>query len=271
MTPSTRDARSGQNPSTRVARSGPGHSTRVPRSVQGVLAVVLLVLAPTQAVAQEADPGHESHWGVSGGLVPHWIFPRALAEVWNLDTDMTGSEFRIGIVRGSDLGGDWGVSFVKKVIRDESIVVLRESACVQLPGGTTPCARGAFHVTQNAGMRGVEAHVFLPFASIKRRVQIGGTFAGGVAEVQGTSDRFIEHLIVNGSSVTLNTESIGQAPFKQTLQDLPQEWDVVPIGRAAIGVGVLVTPGLKIRGEGGINFPGYHRVSVYAQYLFGGR
>jgi hypothetical protein len=235
-----------------------------------IAAIMVAGIAPA-ALAQEPDRGRESHWGVSGSLVPRWEFPRALADVWNLDTDMTGSEFRIGIVRGSDLGGDWGVSFVKKAIDDDSTVQLRQQACVQLPGGLSQCARGAYHLTRDAGMRGVEAHVFVPFATIKRRVQIGGTFAGGVAEIQGTSDRYIEHLIVNGSSVTLSTENIGPAPFKATLQDLPQDWRVVPIGRAALGLGVLVAPGFKIRAEAGVNFPGYHRVSVYAQYLFGAR
>lgn len=248
------------NPSTRVARSG-----------QGVLLAVALLLVASPAFAQEPDLGRVSRWGVSGSLVPRWEFPGALAEIWNLATDMTGSEFRIGIVRGSDLGGDWGVSFVKKVVHDDSVVQLREQACVQLPGGNPHCARGAYHVTRGAGFRGVEAHLFIPFATIKRRVQIGATLAGGVAEIQGTSDRFIEHLIVNGSSVTLGTENIGPVPFKETLQDLPQDWKVVPIGRAALGVGVLVTPGFKIRAEGGVNFPGFHRVSVYAQYLFGAR
>jgi len=233
--------------------------------------LVALLLVPPAAFAQEPDRGRESRWGISGSLVPHWEFPRALAELWDLDTDMTGSEFRIGVVRGSDLGGDWGVSFVKKVVDDASIVQLREPACVQLPGGGVECARGAYHVTRDAAFRGVEGHLFLPFATIKRRVQIGATVAGGIAEMQGTSDRFIEHLIVNGSAVTRSTEDIGPAPFKTTLQDIPQDWDVVPIGRAELAVGVLVAPGVKIRGSVGVNFPGYHHVGVYAHYLFGAR
>jgi hypothetical protein len=240
------------------------------RSGQGpAFVLVAVLLTATGAFAQEPDPGRESHWGVSGSLIPRWEFPRALAEVWNLDTDMKGSEFRVGIVRGSDLGGDWGVSFVKKVIDDDSVVQLREQACVQLPGGSAQCARGAYHVTRDAGMRGVEAHLFMPFGTIKRRVQVGATFAGGVAEIQGTSNRFIEHLVVNGSRVTLATESIGSGPFKETLQDLPQDWKVVPIGRVALGVAVIAAPGFKIRAEGGVNFPGYHRVAVHAHYLFG--
>jgi hypothetical protein len=126
-------------------------------------------------------------------------------------------------------------------------------------------------MTRDAGFRGVEAHLFMPFATIKRRVQIGATFAGGIAEVQGISDRFIEHLVVNGSTVSRGTESLGPAPFKATLQDLPQDWDVVPIARVELAVGVLAAPGFKIRASGGVNFPGYHRAGVYAHYLFGAR
>lgn len=228
-----------------------------------VAAVVLLVGAST-GLAQDA---RQSHWGISASLVPRWSFPDALADVWDLESDMTGSEFRAGVVRGSDGGGDWGVSFVKKTIDDNSVVQLREQACVQLPGGAAECARGAYHRTRGAGMRGVEAYLFMPFATI-RRTQIGVTLAGGVAQIQGTSDRFIEHLIVNGSTVTRGTDSIGAAPFKETFQELPQDWTVTPIGRVELGVGYLVAPGFKIRASAGVNFPGFHRIGFHAQYLF---
>jgi hypothetical protein len=236
-----------------------------------VVALSFLGGSASVAFAQEPDPGRVSHWGIAGSLIPHWEFPRALADIWNLETDMTGSELRIGVVRGSDLGGDWGVSYVKKNVSEESIVQLRESACVQLPTGGPACARGPYHVTREAGFRGVEAHLFMPFTTIKRRVQIGATFAGGIAEMQGTSDVFIEHLVVNGTNATRSTETVGSAPFQTTLQDLPQDWDVVPIGRVELGVGIIAAPGFKIRLSTGVNFPGYHRIGVYAQYLVGAR
>jgi hypothetical protein len=118
-------------------------------------------------------------------------------------------------------------------------------------------------------MTGVEAHVFMPFATIRERVQIGATFAGGVARMDGTSDRFIEHLVVNGGSVTVVTDTAGSGPFQQSLQDLPQDWDVVPIGRVELGVGFLLRPGVKLRATGGVNFPGYHKLGLHLQYLFG--
>jgi hypothetical protein len=230
-----------------------------------VAALVAGLVCPPGAAAQS----RESHWGVSASLVPRWEFPRALANVWNMETDMRGSEMRVGIVRGSDLGGDVGVSFVKKRVADDSTVFLREPACVEAPDGNSACARGPYHITRDAGMTGVEAHIFLPFATIRERVQIGATFAGGIARIDGTSDRFIEHLVVNQGVVTVVTDDEGSGPFKETLQDLPQDWDVVPIGRVELGVGFLVRPGLKLRATGGVNFPGYHRIGVHVQYLFG--
>jgi hypothetical protein len=234
------------------------------RSVVGVVMAGLLACAPT-AAAQ----GRESPWGVSASLVPRWEFPSALANVWNMETDMRGAEMRVGIVRGSDLGGDVGVSFVKKRVADESTVFLQEAACVDVPGGTSACARGAYHVTRDAGMTGVEAHIFMPFATIRERVQIGATFAGGIARIDGTADRFLEHLVVNGGRVTVVIDDMGSGPFKATLQDLPQDWKVVPIGRVELGVGFIVRPGLKLRATGGVNFPGFHLIGFHVQYLFG--
>jgi hypothetical protein len=232
----------------------------------GALLVVWLMSVPA-ASAQT----RESHWGVSASLVPRWQFPQALANIWNMDTDMRGSEMRVGIVRGSDLGGDVGLSFVKKFVSDGSTVFLRQSACVEVGAGQSECARGAYHVTRDAGMTGVEAHIFMPFATIRERVQIGVTFAGGVARIDGTSDRFIEHLVVNGGNVTVVTDTAGSGPFQQSLQDLPQDWDVVPIGRVELSVGYLARPGLKLRATGGVNFPGFHRIGLHVQYLFGAR
>jgi len=229
----------------------------------GTLLIALFAIAPT-ASAQ----GRDSHWGVSASLVPRWSFPEALANVWNMETDMRGAEFRVGIVRGSDLGGDVGVSFVKKRVADDSTVFLRESACVDVAGGRSACARGAYHITQDAGMTGVEAHVFMPFTTIRNRVQIGATFAGGVARFDGTTDRFLEHLVVSGQNVTVVNESLGTGPFKESLQDFPQDWKVAPIGRVDLGVGILMRPGLKLRVTGGVNFPGYNVFGLHVHYLF---
>ena len=236
-------------------------STTMPRVI---CALCFVAAAASAAEAQD----YKSHWGVSGSIVPRWSFPTALADTIDIETNMQGTEFRAGIVRGSDAGGDWGISYVKKLVDDDSIVQHRQTACVQI-AGVPQCARGAFDVTQQARMTGVEAYLFMPFADIKR-VQIGGTFAVGVAKLDGMSNRFLEHLVVNGATATANTEAVGQVPFRDTFHDW-KELSPFPIGRLEIGVGVLVSPGFKIRASGGVSFPGYHSVSVHAHYLFGSR
>jgi hypothetical protein len=236
------------------------------RALRAVCGVMFGMVACVPAAAAQSN---ESHWGVSASLVPSWSFPRALAEVWNMETDMRGSELRVGIVRGSDRGGDVGVSFVKKRVADDSTVFLREAACIEAPDGKTACARGPYHITQDAGMTGVEAHIFMPFATIRQRVQIGATFAGGIARIDGSAERFLEHLVVNDGTIAVVTDAMGTGTFKATLQDIPQDWKVVPIGRAELAVAFLVRPGLKLRATGGVNFPGYHTIGFHAHYLFG--
>jgi hypothetical protein len=231
------------------------------------MASVLFAAATRSARAQD----RESHWGISASFVPHWNFPDPLAKAWDLETDMAGSELRVGVVWGSDLGGDVGVSFVKKYVNDDSFVNLRETACVQLPTGPPQCARGVYHVTQDAAFTGVEGHIFMPFATIGQSVQIGGTFAGGIARIDGSVDRFLEHLVISGNNATRVTDSLGEGTFKETMQDIPQDWPVMPIGRVELSVGVLVSPGVKIRGSAGVNFPGFHFIGFYAHYLFGAK
>jgi len=46
---------------------------------------------------------------------------------------------------------------------------------------------------------------------------------------------------------------------------------VVPLGKVQAAVGVLVAPGLKIRAQGGFDFPGYEKFSVAGVYLFGSK
>lgn len=227
-----------------------------------VCVVGLLLAAAPAASAQDTS----SHWGVSGSIIPRWSFPTMLADLINIETDMQGVEFRAGVVRGSDAGGDWGVSFVKKIVDQNSVVQHRESACVDM-SGAVQCARGAYDVTRRARMTGVEAYLFMPFAEIKR-VQIGGTFALGVARLEGTSDRYLEHLVVNGSTVTTGTMPLGEVPFRDTLRDW-RDLSPFPIGRAELGVGVLLAPGFKLRASTGVSWPGVHTLSVHAHYLFG--
>src|SRR5438128_1641796 len=78
-----------------------------------VLGGLCLCLLPAAAYAQA---GKEGHWGVSFSATPQWTLAaplkKALSE--NGETNIKGNEVTVGVVHGSTLGGDWGVSFVRK-------------------------------------------------------------------------------------------------------------------------------------------------------------
>lgn len=226
------------------------------------LAIALACAFPAFARAQD-----RSYWGVGGSIVPRWEFLQPVAELMDVATDAEGREFRVGVVRGRDGGGDWGVMFLRKQINDGSIWQLSEGACVQTTPATSVCTRGTYHVTRHAQLTGVEVYRFIPFGTIGRRVQPGVTIAGGVGRLEGDSDRFIEHLQVSGTGVGSLTESLGPGLFRDTVPAL----EVIPIGRVEIGVGVLLAPGLKVRASGGISFPTVHVFSLQAHYLIGAR
>lgn len=232
----------------------------MPKPPVAIIAAILVVafVFPAGASAQDQD----SHWGVSGTIVPLWKVPTALGQVMKADQiDFTGSELRVGVARGRDLSGDWGVSFVRKTVKDGSRVVSRSK-------------NGAgedFYLTQGVALTGVEVHKFVPFATIKNRTQIGMNFAGGVAKFRGV----VESHEQKGTFTFDPATQRSSVTFREvvTMHDMREEVDikVLPLARVEAAVAVLVAPGLKIRGTGGFNFPGYQVASVTFVYLFGAR
>ena len=85
-------------------------------SVSTMVVMSLWAALPDEAGAQD----RRTHWGVSAGLAPRWTASAAWAErLYGADTmDWGGADLRVGVVRGSDLGGDWGIAFVRRSIED---------------------------------------------------------------------------------------------------------------------------------------------------------
>ena len=131
--------------------------------------VFTLVLAGLAHEAGAQD--RRAHWGVSAGLAPRWTASSAWVErIYGADTiDWAGSDLRVGVVRGSDLGGDWGISFVRRSFDD---------------GGLYDDT----YVTNGVTATGVEFHRFAPFGTIRDRVQIGLEVASGVVMLDGTAN-----------------------------------------------------------------------------------
>ena len=213
--------------------------------VLGALTTALALFVPAgEAGAQDRD----SHWGVSFGFTPRWTASESSTPVGVLwddvdELDLSGSALRVGIIRGSELGGDWGVSFVRRRLRDHSVIDFTS-------------AGDARYVTDGVALSGVEVHKFSPFVTVAGTVQVGLEYGGGVG-------------MLAGDAVATNRPDIGTRDVTDALRahGIP----IVPLARAELAAAVIAAPGLKVRIKGGLNFPGLQTFSVTINYLFGSR
>jgi hypothetical protein len=248
-------------PSSRVTREAPGLSGV--RQLILMLALLVTVLIPNPAGAQE-PPANASHWGVTGSFSPAWGIPTVIGDLiasGDEDVDIHGQEFSIGLVRGSIGGGDWGVAFARKKFAKGSTAVEHLETCSQVscfPGGQTT------ELYDNASLPGVEFHWFVPFATIRQRVQIGMNLAGGAAFPTGTVIRITDEFrIVSANPVTM------VPVHSEETKDMSEDWaPVFPILKAEALAAVILGPAFKIKVGGGLNFPGAG-FGVTGVYLFG--
>ncbi len=208
------------------------------------LTAAALVTLSGEASAQD----HDSHWGVSFGVTPRWSATDSYTPVGILwddvdELDLSGSELRVGIIRGSEPGGDWGISFVRRTFRDGSVIDFTS-------------AGDARYVSDGVALTGVEVHKFSPFVTVAGTVQVGLEYGGGIGTLAG-------------EGIATNRPDIGIRNVNDVLREhgIP----VVPLARAELAAAVVAAPGLKVRIKGGLNFPGLQTFSVTLNYLFGAR
>jgi hypothetical protein len=230
--------------------------------VRAFVAAAVLVGGSNPALAQD------SSWGVIGGLTPSWRVPdNAIKNLFDARAvDLSGSELRIGIVRGQEFGGDWGVSLINKKFKEGSTVT-RQSDYDVADRGTFPALLG--FTTTNTSLLGVELHKYANLATIKDRVQLGMVFGGGIGQLRGTVNRHAEVFINEGEADILNfNESVVAS---ELFAPLGFEIEYVPLFRTELAVSGIVAPGLKVRASGGFNMPGTQVFSISAIYFFGTR
>ena len=225
----------------------------------------LLSLSPQSAEAQE------SHWGVTTSFVPQWKSVSELYDVMWDDVGLraTGKEFRIGVVRGSDQGGDWSVTFVRNWFQTDQVF----DATSQFPLFIPPDFINFVNVTEgsiftipgNVEVFGIKYEKFTPFVTIKERVQIGLTYGGGIGSLSGT---VIEQRFEN-----FDPDTGAQIPPTETIieHDVKDFYALgfVPIGSVEAAAAFLIAPGLKARVSGGFNYPNTQIFSFTINYLFG--
>jgi hypothetical protein len=208
----------------------------------------LLLGAPAAALAQI----DQTAWGLTGGFSPQWKVPATIGGVFDShDIDVSGRELRVGVVRGTTFGGEWGISLVHKRPRRDAAV------SVEASDGE------ARFVTEDAELLGVEAHRFFPFARVGKRVQVGLNLAGGVAQIRG---------FVRGQYQPFDAQAqsfSALVPARDIFEYAGRTVDWLPIAKVELGVATMLGDRAKVRVSGGLNLPGFQVVNVTFSYLLG--
>ncbi|MEQ1869304.1 MAG: hypothetical protein ABL961_04715 [Vicinamibacterales bacterium] len=261
----------------------------------GIVVVAVVSVSTLTSRPVLAQSSKDSHWGLGASFTPTWTSRDDFREkIFSLEGEgsVEGTAFTIGVVRGSTAGGDWGVSFVKKPIKDGSGSVLtqKDQFCANACTTTTTTETRA---TQSAFLQGVEFHWSKPFVTIKKRAQIGLNVGGGVAMPKGNILETQEFLqspppfrptlppgVPNFNECTLFSQispggTCRLTPDGYVLTETRPAKDVmlpyIPLITLEVEGAVILAPGLKIKIAGGFNAPSDRSVRVSAVYLIGAR
>jgi hypothetical protein len=209
-----------------------------------VLVTVAMLMFAGQAAAQD-------QWGVSFALTPAWETGPGVNRLFAADKiEMQGSDIRFGFVRGGDTVGDWGMSYVKTTIDQNSYLDLDVTDCSRGRCGTFLQTIGPTRMT------GFEVHKFEPFKTWRERVQLGMLGAVGLGWMRGQIYKRTTNEDGDVESFDTNAGEL-----------FPPSTSIVPLLRLEIAAAAVVVPGLKVRAGGGFAMPGYHTFGITFNYL----
>lgn len=237
-------------------------------SYRHALIIVAALVLPKPLLAQPEPP---SSWGVVVSATPNWtVADRTKYFFGGGEVTMDGSEFTIGLARGRELSGDWGVSYLRMKVNDGSTVSDTDVRCEIFSNGCFTF--GEKRITRGVVLSGLKVHKFISFATIKQRVQIGLNLGTGVGTLKGDletheySADFVSFNQQTGRSTGRQTETVSIEPAAALFFS---KW--VPVGDLQAAVAVIVVRGLKVRAAGGVGWPGDHMFTLSGVYLFGAR
>lgn len=212
------------------------------------LIVAAVLTCPTVVTGQDLD----SHWGIQTSFAPNGMTLESLRELFlKGDGAIEAQEFTVGLVRGSSQGGEWGVSFVRKPFKNGTTVSNSYSSCVQQFCNSIAQAQ----VMREVALQGIEFHWFVPFTTIRNRVQIGLNLGGGAAGVSGT----IDETVTFNSTFRQPNGQMARATNRDTFSERAKdafEWPIYPLAKLEAQAALLLTPAVKITVAGGFNYPG---------------
>lgn len=249
-------------------------SARFPRHVPPVsspaavlysILAVCLTASPVLAQSQPPSPApaqstseDPSHWGVKVSFIKSWTMADQVKSLLGGDDEgseltFDGDEFQIGFVRGSRLGGDWGVSFVRKPFKDGSGETSTSMDCFNQ--AQTICRpRTEVIATRDVILTGVEVHWFGRLVNIKQRVQIGLNVAGGITQTSGqvvtTTDSFEPTgFNQNGPTGFRPVQTVETSDATEELFPYFPQFKLEAVGS------IILSPRFKVQVAHGLNFP----------------
>ena len=220
-------------------------------------AIMLLAIASPALAQPKVKKEDPSFWGVNVSFAPGWELSDQVKNLLGAEdneiVNFSGNEFTIGFVRGSRLGGDWGVSFVRKPFDDGSGVTETDQDCFN--NAQTICRpRIKTSLTRGMTLTGVEVHWFIRFVTIKERAQIGLNLAGGIASPSGevviTTDSF-QPTGFNQNGPTGFTP-VHEVEVSESKDEFLPYW---PLGKVEVVGSLIAAPKFKVQAAYGLNFP----------------
>jgi len=198
--------------------------------------------AAAQFAPQAPPPSSDRHWGIIGSIAPWQAGDRFKALYDARTLDLSGQDLRIGVTRGSTLGNEFALLFVRRRIDEDTTLGIF--------GGETYVFRPGVRLT------GFMAEAYGALVTIGNRAQIGGLVAGGVARAEGFARR---------------TSGLPDAPAADVLTLFARTVPAQLLLRGELAVAFRLAPGAKLRFSGGFDWPGTTVVGVTMMYFFGDR
>jgi hypothetical protein len=243
-------------------------------------ALVVVLASPKESFAQ-------SHWGVGVSGSPEWVITQRFRDLLsdeNETVNIEGSEFAIGLVRGSTLGGDISFNYVRKPWKDGIGFASDSTECFSpAPNQPQICLRDREqNFFESVMLNGFEVDWFYAprFGRIKNRVQIGLNVGGGIGKFKGTIhkvDDRQEPVFVPGPPPTRDNPNPGGGTTRivnvheEERNPVEDElMSVFPMAKIELMGAVIAAPAVKIKAAWGFNFPG-NGFRVLAVYLIGAR
>jgi hypothetical protein len=242
-----------------------------------VLSLLFVLASATSAYAQRdrllVEPSPPAEWGVTFSFSPRWdIVPSGLAPLAGAERDqikgpdghttLSGSTWSIGFARGRVLGADWGVSFLQTRIRRDSVI--DRSLVSDCENCFTDDKRLTF---RSVTAIGPEVHFYIPFFTIKERVQAGIELAGGVAHFRGHGE--VDWTERSNTSPSVDTPHHLEGEVSEITDNI--FYDGVPwtlVGRAEPGVAIIISPRVRVHASAGFHYPGSTYFSLKTTYFF---